>query len=93
MFEENEVVMLLIGFGVFLFGLLQRQQLRHLTRASLLATSYCFLLLAWISTVAEGFVFPVALNLLEHLSYALSACLLCIWTFALLMEKPGGAGR
>ncbi len=91
MSDSNEVVMLLIGLGVFVFGILQRRHLSRVTRAWLLSASYLLLLVSWVFTVAEAYYLPTLLNLLEHACALLSALLLLIWTFALLIDKQGGA--
>jgi hypothetical protein len=84
--QENEVVMLALGCGVFAFALAQWAQLRRIPRWHLLCTALFLLLVAWAATVLEGFVLPTALNLIEHACYALAAVLVAVWCWQLGMH-------
>jgi len=79
MLHENEVVMLLIGIGVFFFIILNKKQIRRIYGWKMLVSSYYLLLAGWIFTVLEGFLLEFYLNILEHLSYAISAVILAFW--------------
>ena len=50
-FEENEVVMLLLGVGVLLFMLLRWPQLKQLPGAHLLLLGFIILLTSWVQKV------------------------------------------
>ncbi len=81
MLHENEVVMLLLGLGIFLFMLLNISHIRHISFWKILIASYSLLLTGWILTVLEGYFLESLLNFLEHLSYVMSSLVLAIWCF------------
>jgi hypothetical protein len=85
-FEENEVVMLLLGVGVLLFMLLRRPQLKQLPAATLLILGFSILLSGWAATVLEGLFVEGSLyyqlfNYLEHFCYAGSAVMIAWWSW------------
>ena len=79
MVQENEVILLLLGLGVLIFALANRERLEELPAVRLLAAGLYLLLAAWVLTILEGFFWPRALNLLEHGCYAASAALQAAW--------------
>ena len=87
MLHENGVVMLLLGVGIFLFMLLNISHIRHISFWKILIVSYCLLLTGWILTVLEGYFLESLLNLLEHLSYALSSLVLAVWCFKVFLNR------
>lgn len=93
MLHENEVVMLLLGVGIFLFILLNISHIRHISFWKILITSYSLLLIGWILTVLEGYFLESLLNFLEHLSYVMSSLVLAVWCFKVLgnSRKEGQA--
>jgi len=54
MIEGNEAIMLLIGIGVLVFIIENRQQLRRYLYSEILILAFCFTLAGWILTVLEG---------------------------------------
>ena len=83
-FEENEVVMLLLGVGVLLFMLLRWPQLKQLPGAHLLLLGFSILLTSWVATVLEGLFAESSfyyqfLNYLEHSGYVGSAVIIAWW--------------
>ena len=72
-FEENEVVMLLLGVGVLLFMLLRWPQLKQLPASKNLVMGFMFLL-------ASSFYYQF-LNYLEHFCYAGSAVTIAFWSW------------
>jgi hypothetical protein len=79
MLKENEVVMLILGFGVLLFILFNKVHLTRIHSWRLLLLSYCILLSGWLFTVLEEFFLATYLNYLEHISYCISSFLLIVW--------------
>lgn len=79
MLKENEVVMLILGIGVLFLILMNIQQVKKIRFWILLSLSYFLLLMGWLFTVVEGFIFESLLNYLEHISYFASAVLMTIW--------------
>ena len=81
MFQQNEVITLLLGLGASVFLAAYWRRLEGFPAKGLFAGSYAALLMGWVFTVAEGFVFPRLLNVLEHVCYALSSGLLAVWAW------------
>ncbi len=74
MFQESEVVNLVLALlitGLFVF--FSRGYRRP--RFPFLYAGFFCMLLTYVFTVAEGLIFPVFFNLLEHFCYALSGIL------------------
>ena len=88
---ENEVLMLALGIGVFVFGIASRRRLARVPRWPLLAVSYAVMLVAWVATVLEGFWLAKPLNIVEHLGYALGAVLLAAWCWKATSRRQRGA--
>ena len=91
MFQESEIVNLLVGFGsVPVIVLLARRV--AIPRGKILYGGFGFLLLGYVSTVLEGVFLPDLLNFIEHYAYAASG--LCFLAFALpravLSQGEGG---
>ena len=79
MIHEKEIIMLLLGGGVFIFTLFYQTSIKRIRAWLTLISGFYILLLAWILTVLEGFFWETPLNYLEHLCYALSSTLISIW--------------
>ncbi len=79
MIHENEIIMLILGGGVFIFTLVYQSRIKRITAWQTLISGFYILLVAWILTVLEGFFWESPLNYLEHLCYALSSILLSVW--------------
>lgn len=79
MIQENEIVMLLIGVGIFFFTLINRPRLRHIPSSKMLIFAFYVLLIGWVMTVLEGFFWKGLLNILEHVCYASASVLLASW--------------
>ena len=79
MVQQNEIIMLLLGVGVTIFILENRQKLRLVPASRVLISGFCMILAGWILTVLEGFFWRDFLNFLEHFCYAGSSLLMAIW--------------
>ena len=79
MIQENELFMLLLGGGVFIFVLKNRLRLRRLPAFGILISGFCVLFAGWILTVVETFFLERYLNYLEHICYAVSSVLTAVW--------------
>jgi hypothetical protein len=79
MFQENEIVMVILGSGTLIFISLYYNHVKRIPFSRLLLCSFCFLCAGWFATVLEGVFLGDLLNLLEHLSYATSSILLAAW--------------
>ena len=79
MFNENEVAMFLLCCGIFIFIITKRREYKRIPYWELILTSFWVFFAAVTLTVAEGFIFPVLFNILEHVAYMYSAFLMLIW--------------
>lgn len=73
------MVMLIMGSIVLFVILWNRNYLKKIRSWNILFISYLALLTGWSFTVFEGFFLERYLNLLEHLAYAISACMFAVW--------------
>ena len=89
MLQESEVIGLVLFVGTLAFLVLNRQRLVRFPSLSVLTSCLVVFVLARILTVLEGFFWPNALNLAEHICYTASALLLLIWSFR-VFAKPAG---
>ena len=79
MIQQNEIIMLLLGIGVTIFILENRQKLRLVPASRILISGFCMTLAGWVLTVLEGFFWRDFFNFLEHLCYAASSLLMAVW--------------
>ena len=79
MIQENEIVMLLLGGGVFIFTLTNRLMFNRLPAWKILFAGLYLLFAGWILTVLEGFFWKDFLNYVEHMCYAGSSVLVAVW--------------
>ena len=79
MIYENEIVMILIALFVLVFVFMYKHKIKTIKNANILLFSYYTFIVGWICTIAEGFVFPFLLNVIEHVSYVVGVVCLLIW--------------
>lgn len=79
MIDVNEAVTFLLGLGILVFILSNRQELQRSYNGNLLMASFSLLLAGWLLTILEGFFLKDYLNLLEHACYAASSVLMAWW--------------
>ena len=89
MVNENEVVMLLLCCGVFLFILYNLREFKRIPRWNLVFSAYIVFFAGVILTVVESFIFPDVLNALEHLLYLACSIILLIWCWKAFQEPQG----
>jgi hypothetical protein len=87
MLYDNEVIMLILGTGVFFFVFFNRNKIRRIISWRLLLFAFYFLMAGWLLTILEGFFLENYLNLLEHLSYAASAVIMAFWCRKIAITK------
>ncbi len=85
-FEENEIVMLLLGVGVLILVIFRRKPLKQLPGSYLLITSFSIVLTGWTATVVEdlfehGSIYNRLFNYLEHFCYAGSTMMIAWWSY------------
>ena len=88
MFEEREIITLLLGVAVLTFILWRRKELNNLPHINILLAGYSAFLAGWLFTVAESLLWHDALNVLEHLSIAAGSVFLLAWC-----RKISAAGK
>ncbi|MCK4514528.1 MAG: hypothetical protein KAU31_04680 [Spirochaetaceae bacterium] len=79
MIQQNELVTLILGMGALGFFVLGRVRIRELPRWRFFLLSFTALCVGWVLTVLEGFFWPAALNLAEHICYAVSSIVFALW--------------
>jgi hypothetical protein len=79
MIQPKEIVMLIIGIGVFVFMMGNRSQLERIPYSPLLLKGFYVLFSGWAFTVIEGFFWGTLFNYLEHVSYAAASLLIAAW--------------
>ena len=90
MIQANELILLVFGMGGLIFILLSNVRLKKLPEIAFLLYGFYSLLAAWVFTVAEGFIWPRTLNVLEHLAYLASALFVLIWCLRLTYKRGKG---
>jgi hypothetical protein len=79
MILQNELVTLILGLAALAFFVVGRARIKNLPRWRLFLLAFAALSAAWVLTVAEGFFLPTALNLIEHICYAVSSIAFALW--------------
>jgi Na+/H+-dicarboxylate symporter len=85
--QQNEIVMLLLGVAVLIFTIKNRSGLKHLPEYMLLMTAFYLLLITWLATVLEGFIWNTFFNVLEHAGLAVSSVLTAVWCWKAFKGK------
>jgi len=87
MMQENEILTFILACGVMVFVFVNRTSISTPGKTGLLLWAFVITTLAWLATVLEGYLWPVLLNYLEHICYALSSVLLAVWLIQSLQGK------
>ena len=87
MIQENEIILLILSIGIFIFILLNRSRLKHLPESKILIVGFFTFLTGWIMTVVEGFFWEDFLNIIEHICYIGGAVLLIVWCWKIFGRK------
>ena len=82
MIQENEAIQLLLGVGALVFILVNRRRLRDRPGSGALQGAVVLMVGGWACTVLEGYLWPAALNLLEHACYLGASALVLVWILA-----------
>ena len=80
---ENEVIMLFLGIGVFIFSISFRDKIKRICLWKNLMAGFYVLLVGWTLTILEAFYFEKICNFFEHVSYAVSSIIILIWCIRL----------
>ena len=79
--EENEIIMLILGFSVLLYILKYRNNIRKIPVYRALLTAYFSFLGAALATTIEECFLHTFFNYFEHLCYLLSSLSLAYWSW------------
>jgi hypothetical protein len=80
---------LILGLGVLGFFIVGRVRIRELPRWRLFLLAFTALCVGWMFTVIEGFFWPVVLNLVEHICYAVSSIIFALWCWRIFSSRRG----
>ena len=84
---HDELIMLIISLVVVIQIIVSFKFLQWLPHRIYIFCSFGFFLFSSICTVAEGFFLAETLNVLEHLSFMVSAVLLTVWCWYVFGAK------
>jgi hypothetical protein len=87
LFQENEIIMLLLGMGVLILTRVNRVRLERIPASKFLVAVFYTLVTGWAMTVLEGFFWEDFLNHLEHICYAASSLLMALWCWKVFVGK------
>jgi hypothetical protein len=85
--QQNELIMLLLGVGVLIFIIENRQKLRRVPAAKIMISGFGMILGGWCLTVLEGFIWRDFFNFMEHMCYAASSLLMAFWCWKVFQPK------
>ena len=91
MFEERELLAVLLSVGVLVFAWRQRASLEVVPNLRCLLLSFGLLTLNFICSAIEVVGLTAQFNLAQHLLSALSAGVLLRWTWKTLLPDGGAA--
>lgn len=79
MIQENEIITLLLGIGVMIFILANKNRVKRIQAAKILIAGFYVLLAGWVLTILEGLFWREFINVLEHICYTSSSILMAVW--------------
>jgi uncharacterized membrane protein len=85
--DGNEITTLLLGIGVLIFLVENRDRLRRLPAYRTFFIGFLVLEAGWLLTVLEGYVLGQSLNLLEHICYVISSLFICSWCWQVFVRR------
>lgn len=91
MIQQNELIIFLLGMGGMLFVLVNRPRVERLPASRVLVASFFILLGGWLMTILEDLFWEDFLNLMEHISYALSSVFIALWCWRVFQKGEARA--
>ena len=79
MLSENEIIMLILGIGIFFLIYVYRSKIKRIYAWKILLAGFYMLIIAVICTIVEEFFLNTVLNFMEHLFYSVSSVLVTVW--------------
>ncbi len=89
--QANEIITLILAMAVWAFLIISRDKIRKLPAWKTFIASFVVLSAGWIATLAEGLFWHEALNLIEHICYAVSSILLAVWCWRIFTRSSEAA--
>ncbi len=90
MFQENELLMLLLGVGALVLVRGNYAKLKRYEAAYLFIWAFAFMLIGWLLTIFEGFFLYSVFNFFEHLSYLAGTIFLACWVWCITRPREEG---
>jgi len=87
MIEEGELIVFILGIVVFIFIIINYENLKTIPKFKFFLTSIILILIAWFATVFEALFLYNLLNFIEHLFYVLSSILILIWMIIIMRKR------
>ena len=85
-FEEGEVILIIVGVIVLFFIYRNRQKLMTLERFNLIIGSFFAFFVGWVFTIVEGLTFGDLFNFFEHGFYFIGSLILAIWIYSVFVR-------
>lgn len=87
MIKENEIMVLILAIGVWVFLTVNRARIKQLRGWRTFLTAFAVLTAGWVLTILEGFFWQEALNLSEHICYSVSSIFLALWCWQIYTDE------
>ena len=87
MIQPHEIIVLLLGLGVLVFILENRQKLHLIPASRILTSAFSLVLAGWILTVLESLFWKDVLNFLEHFCYAAGSFSMAVWCWKVFKPR------
>jgi hypothetical protein len=77
--QESQIFLFLLSIAILIFVLVNRMRLKQFPASETFILAFCIIFSGWILAILEKVIWEEFLGFLEHLCYAVSSILLCIW--------------
>ncbi len=91
MIQENELLTFFLCLVTLAFIIINHERISVIPRFKIFIVAYVFFSLGWGFTVIEGIILGDFFNLIEHVSYLISAVTFLIWII-ISLPKRGSIG-
>lgn len=81
MFEERELLTMILAGAAIIFGVSNRHELRNMPHFQWFAAASISLALSFLVSSVDGVFASRGIEYLEHLLAATGTCLLCVWIY------------
>ena len=87
MIQENELLTFLLCLVTLAFVFLINKRIIIIPRFKIFIVAFVFLSFGWFFTVIEGIILGDFFNLIEHVSYLISAVSFLIWIIISIIKR------